>query len=149
MPITDLNRRQFLKGTGTTALAGAVGAGITLSAMPTPAMAKEVPYLVDGKYDFDTVYSRVGTNCTKWDRQIQLFGPIQVGMGIADLDFRAAPCIGEAMRERLEHENWGYLNWAIGFTDLKEGISATGTGNVMAWRWTRTPSKSPPACTRG
>ena len=74
MPITDINRRQFLKGTGTTALAGAVGAGITLTAMPTPAMAKEVPYLVDGKYDFDTVYSRVGTNCTKWDRQIQLFG---------------------------------------------------------------------------
>ena len=123
MPITDLNRRQFLKGSGTTAIAGAMGAGITLSAMPTPAMAKEVPYLVNGRYDFDTVYSRVGTDCTKWDRQIQLFGPIQVGMGIADLDFRAAPCIGEAMRERLEHENWGYLNWSIGFTDLKEGIS--------------------------
>ena len=123
MPITDLNRRQFLKGSGTTAIAGAMGAGITLSAMPTPAMAKEVPYLVNGRYDFDTVYSRLGTNCTKWDGQINKFGPIQVGMGIADLDFRAAPCIGEAMRERLEHENWGYLNWGIGFTDLKEGIS--------------------------
>ena len=123
MPITDLNRRQFLKGTGSTALAGAMGAGITLSAMPTPAMAKDVPYLVNGKYDFDTVYSRVGTNCTKWDRQIQLYGPIKVGMGIADLDFRAAPCISEAMRERLEHENWGYLNSVLGFTELKEGIS--------------------------
>ena len=124
MPITDLNRRQFLKGTGTTALAGAMGAGVTLSSMPTPAMAKEVPYKVNGKYDFDTVYSRFGTNCTKWDRQAQLFGPIKVGMGIADLDFRAAPCIGEAMRERLEHENWGYLNWQLGFEELKEGISA-------------------------
>jgi len=124
MPITDLNRRQFLKGTGSTALAGAMGAGITLTATPTPAMAKEIPYLVNGRYDFDTVYSRIGTQCTKWDRQIQLFGPIKVGMGIADLDFRAAPCIGEAMRERLEHENWGYLNHTIGLTELKEGISA-------------------------
>ena len=67
MPITDLNRRQFLKGSGSTALAGAMGAGITLSAMPTPAVAKEMPYLVNGQYDFDTVYSRVGTNCTKWE----------------------------------------------------------------------------------
>ena len=95
---TDLNRRQFLKGTGATAMAGAVGAGVSLSGIPTPAVAKEVPYLVNGRYDFDTVYSRIGTDCVKWDQQIQLFGPIKVGMGIADLDFRAAPCIGEALR---------------------------------------------------
>jgi len=119
---TDLNRRRFLKGTGATAIAGAVGTGVTLSGIPTPAVAKDVPYLVNGRYDFDTVYSRIGTDCTKWDRQIQLFGPIQVGMGIADLDFRAAPCIGEALRERLEHENWGYLNSTLGYVALKEGI---------------------------
>ncbi len=112
-----LNRRQFLKGTGTAALAGAVGGGMTLSAIPASA---DAPYLINGKYDFDTVYRRTGTNCTKWDRQIDLFGEkMQVGMGIADLDFRAAPCVGEAMRMRLEHENWGYLNSVIGLADLK------------------------------
>jgi cystathionine beta-lyase len=121
---SDLNRRTFmkgLKGAGLTALAGA--AVPTLSAMPAGADIK-APYRIDGRYDFDTVYSRVGTDCTKWDRQLDLFGSrLKVGMGIADLDFRAAPCIGEALRERLAHENWGYLNSALGFASLKEGIS--------------------------
>lgn len=121
---TGLNRRRFLKGTGMTALAGTAGAGMTLTGVPAAAVAKEVPYQINGRYDFDTVYSRIGTDCTKWDRQIQRFGNVSVGMGIADLDFRAAPCIGNALRERLEHENWGYLNSTLGYVALKEGICA-------------------------
>ena len=106
----DFSRRSFLKGAGMTALAGAAGAG-GVSAASTAAAAGESPYLRNGKYDFDTIYSRVGSDCTKWDSQIALFGDkVQVGMGIADMDFRAAPCIGEAMMERLKHENWGYLS---------------------------------------
>ena len=31
-------------------------------------------------------------------------------MGIADMDFRAAPSITKALKARLEHENWGYLD---------------------------------------
>ena len=104
----DFNRRAFLKGAGMTALAGAVGAG-SAAAVSTAAAADGMPYLRNGKYDFDTIYSRVGTDCYKWDGQIAAFGDkIQVGMGIADMDFRAAPCIGEAMAERMKHENWGY-----------------------------------------
>ena len=81
------------------------------------------PYLINGRYDFDTPYRRIGTNCTKWDKQIDRFGEgVQVGMGIADLDFRAAPCIAEAMQERMQHENWGYLNHDLGFASLKEAI---------------------------
>ena len=30
-------------------------------------------------------------------------------MGIADMDFRAAPCITKALADRCAHENWGYL----------------------------------------
>lgn len=90
-----------------TALAGAIGTGGT----STAAAADGMPYLVNGKYDFDTVYNRVGSDCVKWDSQISAFGDnVKVGMGIADTDFRAAPCIGEAMAERLKHENWGYLS---------------------------------------
>jgi len=121
-----LNRRRFLKRTGLTGLAGVVGAGATLTAAPGAADAsgKPVPYLIDGRYDFDTIYSRIGTDCTKWDRQIDLFGDgVKVGMGIADLDFRTAPCINAAMRKRLEHENWGYLNSTLGHESLKEAIS--------------------------
>ncbi len=106
----DFNRRAFLKGAGMTALAGTVGAGSAAS-VSTAAAADGMPYLRDGKYDFDTVYNRVGTDCYKWDSEIAAFGDkIKIGMGICDMDFRAAPCIGEAMVARLQHENWGYLS---------------------------------------
>lgn len=102
-----LNRRNFLKSAGLTALAGAVGTSVA----GTAAAADIKPYLMNGRYDFDTVYSRVGSDSVKFDSQIAKFGnKLKVGMGIADTDFRTAPCIGEAMAERLQHENWGYLS---------------------------------------
>jgi len=105
--IVGLNRRAFIKSAGMTALAGAVGTG----SAATAASPDSMPYLVNGKYDFDTVYDRIGSDCVKWDSQITAFGDkVKIGMGIADTDFRAAPCIGEAMAKRLEHENWGYLS---------------------------------------
>ena len=39
------------------------------------------------------------------------------GMGIADMDFRAAPCIGRALQERLKHENWGYLDMPKNYSE--------------------------------
>jgi len=105
--IIGLNRRAFIRGVGMTALAGAAG---TASA---PAIAAETKRgkPPSGKYDFDQIYSRVGTNCARYDRPMDQFGAdqIEVGMGIADMDFQAAPCIGEALAERCKHENWGYL----------------------------------------
>jgi cystathionine beta-lyase len=93
-----------------TALAGAVGAG-SVGAVSTAAAAESMPYLTDGKYDFDTVYDRLGTDCYKWDEQVALFGDnFEIGMGIADMDFKAAPCIAEALAERCKHENWGYMS---------------------------------------
>ena len=106
----DFSRRSFLKSAGMTALAGAVGAA-GAATVSTAAAAGAPPYLRNGKYDFDTIYSRVGTGCFKWDEQVALFGDkVKIGMGIADMDFRAAPCIGEAMAERLMHENLGYMS---------------------------------------
>jgi len=106
--IIGLNRRAFIKGASMTALAGAVGTGnpVAAAADARPGKAK------NGKYNFDEIYGRVGTDCIKWDRQIERFGAdhIEVGMGIADMDFRAAPCITEALAERCKHENWGYLS---------------------------------------
>jgi cystathionine beta-lyase len=87
-----------------TAIAGAVGASATRGSA-APARA------ADAAFDFDTPYNRVGTDCIKWDEQMAKFGKdnVQAGMGIADMDFRAAPCIGKALAERCQHENWGYL----------------------------------------
>ena len=123
--IVGLNRRSFLKSAGMTALAGAVGTGsaaATAAAVASPS-PDSMPYLVNGRYDFDTVYSRIGTDCVKWDSQITAFGDkVKVGMGIADTDFRAAPCIGEAMAKRLQHENWGYLS-SEAYASFRETIA--------------------------
>ena len=31
-------------------------------------------------------------------------------MGIADMDFSVAPVITKALMDRMQHENWGYLD---------------------------------------
>src|SRR5215469_11236588 len=70
-------------------------------------------------YDFDTPYNRIGTDTQKWDMQIRLYGRenIAVGMGVADMDFRTAPAITAALKARMQHENWGYLDTPPSFID--------------------------------
>ncbi len=113
------NRRAFLRGAQMTALVGAVGTRASLAA----AAAVEATGTPDGKYDFDTPYNRVGTDCTKWDSPVRLFkmDRIVAGMGIADMDFKCAPVITKALQERIQHENWGYLDMPPAF---HEGIIA-------------------------
>ncbi len=104
-----LNRRAFLRGAGITALAGAANSGPSLV---TPVRADSLDQTGSTTYDFDTVYDRVGFNSVKWDSAIERYGRenIDVGMGIADMDFRAAPCITRGLAERCKHENWGYMS---------------------------------------
>ena len=103
---SGLDRRAFLKRAGMTAVLGAVGARDALASQSSDVLPP--PLIQD--YNFDQIYDRVGTDSTKWDGAIANFGEeIEVGMGIADMDFRAAPCITRALAERCEHENWGYL----------------------------------------
>jgi cystathionine beta-lyase len=134
-----VNRRVFLKNAGVTALAaGAVGAGTSSVAAAAAGAAFGPP---DGKYDFDTIYNRIGTNSTKWDRQIALYGKdnIAVGMGIADIDFKAAPSITKALSERLQHENWGYLDTqqpfietVVAWNKRRYGVDIDPSSVVMA-----------------
>ena len=105
--LNTLDRRAFLRSTGMTAVAGAVGTTVPLAAgVGAPAQGQGDPY------DFDTIYSRIGTDSSKWDAQIARYGrdKIEVGMGTADQDFRIAPAITRALRERIGHENYGYLS---------------------------------------
>jgi cysteine-S-conjugate beta-lyase len=99
-----LGRRTFLQHAGMTALWGTAGARVSADAPSAAPMQT--------KYDFDEIYSRFGTDSTKFDRQIRVFGKgsVEVGMGIADMDFRAAPAITKRLRDRVQHENWGYLD---------------------------------------
>ncbi len=108
-----LNRRAFLRNASLTALAGATaGASTTLIASTPAAPGATSQQPTNGKFDFDTIYNRFGTDSTKFDQQIGRYGKdsVQVGMGIADIDFRAAPSITNAIAARVQHENWGYLD---------------------------------------
>lgn len=57
------------------------------------------------KYDFDQLIPRRGTNSVKWDEE-----PAAdiLPMWVADMDFRTAPCVVEALRRRVEHGVYGY-----------------------------------------
>ena len=56
------------------------------------------------KYDFDEIIDRRGTSCVKWDEAPEGVIP----MWVADMDFKAAPAILEAIRKRAEHGVFGY-----------------------------------------
>lgn len=57
------------------------------------------------KYDFDTVVPRRGTNSYKWDSMPRAD---ILPMWVADMDFRTAPAVTEAIRKRAEHGIFGY-----------------------------------------
>lgn len=114
---SGLGRRSFLRSAGT-ALAGAVTAGHSESASlsgaagaPEPVGLNTGAEPTDGRYDFDTLPSRIGMDSTKWDQQIKLYGRdhVDVGMGIADMDFALAPCITRALLDRIQRDNLGYI----------------------------------------
>ena len=57
------------------------------------------------KYNFDERIDRRGTGCVKWDE-----APDKevLPLWVADMDFRAAPAILEAVKKRAEHGVFGY-----------------------------------------
>lgn len=63
------------------------------------------------KYDFDEVVDRSGTHSSKWDAQVQmeLFGKSGLlPYWVADMEFKAAPEILEALRKRVDNGIFGY-----------------------------------------
>lgn len=58
-----------------------------------------------GKYDFDEIVPRRGTSSYKWD--IPEDGVLP--MWVADMDFRTAPCIIDALSRRVAHGVFGYV----------------------------------------
>jgi cystathionine beta-lyase len=62
-----------------------------------------------GKYDFDSRIDRTGTQCEKWDDLEINFGRADLTpFWVADMDFKSAPEITEALRERAEFGVFGY-----------------------------------------
>lgn len=56
------------------------------------------------KYDFDKTIDRRATNSYKWDRAPEGVLP----MWVADMDFRTAPAIIDALQKRVAHGIFGY-----------------------------------------
>lgn len=59
------------------------------------------------KYDFDVIVSRCGTNSYKWD-SMQADKDV-LPLWVADMDFRTAPAITEALAKRVQHGIFGYV----------------------------------------
>ena len=58
-----------------------------------------------GFFDFDEIVDRRGTDSEKWDG-----GHVDdaLPMWVADMDFRTAPCVIDALRKRVDHGVFGY-----------------------------------------
>lgn len=108
--INKVSRRNFIRSAGVAALAGA--------APPLHSQSAEAPDITrhtapaNGQFDFDKIYNRVGSNCSRWDSPARRYpdGEFKYGMGVASMDFECAPCITEALQERIQHHSWGYLS---------------------------------------
>lgn len=61
------------------------------------------------KYNFDKQISRRGTDSYKWD---SAESENVLPMWVADMDFRTAPAIVDALRRRVEHGIFGYTRCA-------------------------------------
>ena len=59
------------------------------------------------KYDFDELTERRGTGCVKWDENAS---ENIIPLWVADMDFKAAPAILEAVKKRAEHGVFGYTH---------------------------------------
>ena len=57
------------------------------------------------KYDFDEFVERRGTNCVKWDESPS---DDVIPLWVADMDFKVAPAIQEALQQRVAHGVFGY-----------------------------------------
>ena len=137
---TGFNRRSFLRnaGVGSSVLAlGPLAASLASSTGASAAAA------AGGKYNFDTIANRIGHDSVKWDGGIrnEHVDHLVAGMGIADMDFKAAPAITGALRKAVQYDNWGYIDmgqpgrkaWLQSIVDWNHkryGITAMNMGNM-------------------
>lgn len=59
------------------------------------------------EYNFDEIVERKGSNSVKWDARPDL-PPSTIPLWVADMDFKAAQPIQDAIRRRAEHGVFGY-----------------------------------------
>lgn len=70
------------------------------------------------KYDFDEIISRRNTNSCKWDSTPS---DDVLPLWVADMDFRTAPAIVEALEKRVRHGIFGYVRVPDAYYDAVTG----------------------------
>ena len=84
------------------------------------------------KYDFDELISRRGTNSYKWDSAADA-GVLP--LWVADMDFRTAPAITEALARRVAHGIFGYTRVPEAYYNAVTGWFARRHGWHLKKEW--------------
>ena len=84
------------------------------------------------KYDFDKQISRRGTGSYKWD---SAESEHVLPMWVADMDFRTAPAIVDALRRRVEHGIFGYTRVPDSYHEAVTGWFAQRHGWKIDREW--------------
>ena len=100
-----MKRREFIKNVSAAACAVTLlpAAGSLITGCSRPAVT-EKPVLE--RWDFDEIIDRSGTWSIKYGRTSEG----QIPMWIADMDFRTAPAVSAALKERLNRDVLGYTS---------------------------------------
>jgi cystathionine beta-lyase len=122
------DRRAFLIRSGVLAMA-------PLAASIAACGGAEAPK-PSGTFDFDTPLDRIGSDSVKWDMPIRQYEMTKIiaGLGVADMDFRCAPAITDALQKRVSFPNWGYNLLDL---DLFTGTAADRTFVKAVIDWNR------------
>lgn len=93
-------------------------------------------------FDFDNAPSRRGTGSYKWDSAT---ADDVIPLWVADMDFRTAPAIIEALRRRVEHGVFGYVKVPEKYYDAVTDWFATRHGWNIRREWIQYTSGVVPA----
>lgn len=84
------------------------------------------------KYNFDEIIPRRGTNSYKWDGADN---DNVLPLWVADMDFRTAPCIIDALNKRVEHGIFGYTKVPDAYYDAITAWFARRHGWNINRKW--------------
>ena len=91
------------------------------------------------KYNFDEVIDRSQNRAAKYDERMKKFGREDViPLWVADMDFRTAEPIIDALKERAEEGIWGYTSRPDSYFEAIRGWQKRRNGwalktEVMSW----------------
>ena len=88
-------------------------------------------------YDFDEIVNRRGSGSVKWDARppFGIPGEEVIPLWVADMDFKAAPFILDALKKRVDHGVFGYVNVPDSYYDAVISWFAGRHGWKMEKEW--------------